>query len=183
MRASAVEISDWGSVSEPFSLTRRHPAPTAAAKANCRSFFWCGSFRCSHDGAGRHFVDLCEFLEVELLRVRRRLERKRVGRDRASVSQSLMRSVYCGAPATVLLVMTYLRGIGRGPVSTQSCQSASALRKARCSHSTPSMTPWPICLASMTSSVSVSKALVSSRSAPGASTRVRSRSRSIRSVD
>jgi hypothetical protein len=31
MRASAVETSDCGSVSEAFSLTKRHPAPTAAA--------------------------------------------------------------------------------------------------------------------------------------------------------
>ena len=30
---------------------------------------------------------------------------------------SLMRSVYCGAPVTPLLVITYLRGIGRAPAS------------------------------------------------------------------
>ena len=41
----------------------------------------------------------------------------------ASVFHSLMRSVYCGMPVTVLLVMTYLRGIGRAPVSIQICQS------------------------------------------------------------
>src|SRR5450755_3989503 len=58
-----------------------------------------------------------------------------------SVFQSLMRSVYWGAPVTALLVMTYLRGTGRAPVSIQICQSVSAFRKARCSHSTPSMTP------------------------------------------
>jgi len=34
-----------------------------------------------------------------------------------SVRHSLMRRVYWGAAAIVLLVMTYLRGIGRGPDS------------------------------------------------------------------
>ena len=48
-----------------------------------------------------------------------------------SVRHSLMRSVYCGAPATALLVITYLRGIGRAPGSIQICQSVSSLRKAR----------------------------------------------------
>src|SRR5205823_107662 len=37
----------------------------------------------------------------------------------ASVAKSLIRSVYCGAPVKLLLVITYLRGIGRGPTSTQ----------------------------------------------------------------
>ena len=49
----------------------------------------------------------------------------------ASVFHSLMRSVYCGAAVVPLLVMTYLRGIGRGPISIQICQSVSAVRKAR----------------------------------------------------
>src|SRR3954471_16528630 len=44
----------------------------------------------------------------------------------------------------------YLRGTGWSPTSTQICQSVSRLRKARCSHSTPSITPWPMCLASST---------------------------------
>src|SRR5229473_75031 len=61
----------------------------------------------------------------------------------ASVFHSLIRSVYCGAPARVLLVITYLRGIGCAPVWIQICQSVSCPRKARCSHSTPSTTPWP----------------------------------------
>src|SRR5215475_14366962 len=64
---------------------------------------------------------------------------------------SLMRNVYCGAPVTCLLVMTYLRGMGRGPISTQICISTSGVRKARCSHSLPSTTPCPICLPSTTS--------------------------------
>src|SRR5262245_13754725 len=61
-----------------------------------------------------------------------------------SVFQSLTRSVYCGAPATCLLVMMYLRGIGLAPVSTHSCQSTSGPRNARCSHVTPSITPCPV---------------------------------------
>jgi len=63
----------------------------------------------------------------------------------ASVFQSLILSVYCGAPASVLLVITYFRGTGRAPLSIQICQSVSAPRNARCSHSTPSTTPCPIC--------------------------------------
>src|SRR6266849_6810002 len=59
----------------------------------------------------------------------------------ASVFQSLILSVYCGAPTSVLLVMTYLRGIGRAPASIHICQSVSIPRNARCSHSTPSTTP------------------------------------------
>src|SRR5262249_25558892 len=53
----------------------------------------------------------------------------------ASVLHSLIRSVYCGAPVTPLLVMTYLRGTGRDPGSIQICQSVSGVRNARCSHS------------------------------------------------
>src|SRR5215208_3217292 len=70
--------------------------------------------------------------------------------------QSLSRSVYCGAAPTALLVMTYLRGTGCSPTSTQICQSVSRLRKARCSHSTPSTTPRPMCLASNTPAFSSS---------------------------
>src|SRR5258708_4231416 len=62
----------------------------------------------------------------------------------ASVFQSLILSVYCGAPATVLLVITYFRGTGRAPLSIQICQSVSTPRNARCSHSTPSTTPCPM---------------------------------------
>src|SRR5258705_13226646 len=62
----------------------------------------------------------------------------------ASVFQSLILSVYCGAPVTVLLVITYFRGTGRAPLSIQICQSVSTPRNARCSHSTPSITPCPM---------------------------------------
>src|SRR5205085_12589711 len=61
----------------------------------------------------------------------------------ASVFQSLILSVYCGAPASVLLVITYFRGTGRAPLSIHICQSVSTPRNARCSHSTPSITPCP----------------------------------------
>ena len=63
------------------------------------------------------------------------------GSDGTSAFQSLMRSVYCGAPVTALLVMIYLRGIARAPVSIQICQSVSWFPNARWSHSTPSITP------------------------------------------
>src|SRR5262249_12930468 len=68
----------------------------------------------------------------------------------ASVFQSLIFSVYWGAPVTVLLVITHLRGTGFAPGSIQICQSVSGPRNARCSHSTPSTTPCPICLPSIT---------------------------------
>src|SRR5579864_1361448 len=85
----------------------------------------------------------------------------------ASVFQSLMRSVYCGAPASVLLVITYLRGIGWAPLWIQICQSVSWPRNARCSHSTPSTTPWPTCSPSTTSDMNWSKELDVSKSVPG----------------
>ena len=75
----------------------------------------------------------------------RRLERERVGVAIGSVFQSLIRSVYCGAPASVLLVITYFRGIGCAPVWIHICQSVSCPRNARCSHSMPSTTPKPTC--------------------------------------
>ena len=79
------------------------------------------------------------------------------GVTKEEIREILIQSaVYCGAPATVLLVMTSLRGNGLSPTSTQICQSVSKLRKARCSHSTPSITPRPMCLASMTSATSTS---------------------------
>ncbi len=87
-------------------------------------------------------------LQRDLGRAGRRLEHEGIGvGERASVFHSLIRSVYCGAPVTVLLVITYLRGTGLAPVSTQICQSVSGVRNARCSHSTPSTTPCPICVA------------------------------------
>src|SRR6476469_2072418 len=67
-----------------------------------------------------------------------------------SVFQSLILSVYCGAPANVLLGITYFRGTGRAPLSIQICQSVSTPRNERCSHSTPSITPCPMCRAAMT---------------------------------
>src|SRR5262249_49951802 len=85
----------------------------------------------------------------------------------ASIFQSLILSVYCGAPSRVLLVITHLRGPGLAPGSIQICQSVSGPRNARCSHSTPSTTPGPMCRPSVTLDINWSYELESSRSAPG----------------
>src|SRR5882724_11391467 len=87
-----------------------------------------------------------------------------------SIFQSLIRREYVGAAPTPLLVITYLRGIGWEPSSIQICQSTSIFRKARCSHSTPSITPRPMCFASMTPAIKSSKTCVPKMSAPGADT-------------
>src|SRR5262245_54716273 len=79
---------------------------------------------------------------------------KRLGETVASVFQFLTSIVYWGAPATFVLVMTYRHGYGRSPCAIQTCQSTSLVLKARCSHSTPPITPLPRSFVSTTEGIS-----------------------------
>ena len=88
-----------------------------------------GSFATSFGCARRQFVEIDQRLGFELFRPGRRGEDKGIRGRLAPDFQPLTRRVYCGAPFTVLLVITILRGMGRAPVSTQSCQSVSKLRR------------------------------------------------------
>jgi hypothetical protein len=138
--ACACDMSDPGWSSEMLSLSNRPPAATAAASVNRTSdFIECFILLSLHDACW-NFVDIGQNAEVDLLGSRGRLERKGV-RDGVFGFPILDGERVLRRAGYGLLVMTYLRGIGRSPISTHSCQSVSWLRNARCSHSTPSITP------------------------------------------
>src|SRR5579871_533407 len=61
-----------------------------------------------------------------------------------SKSQCENSAMNCGEFSSSLYVNTILRGTGRAPSSTHTCQSTEPSEKARCSHGVPSTVTGPI---------------------------------------
>ena len=92
-------------------------------------------------------IETDEGIETKLFRTGGRATNlKAPGAVSNPVFQLLTQNVYCGALFRVLLVITSLRWKDGfvTHVHPEARQSVSKLRKARCSHSTPSITPRPM---------------------------------------
>ena len=145
--------SDWAptSVRSPHSKQRgnRHAKPKGEAADHVSLL----SFPCRRR---RQFIECSQGTRVELLRSLRRREGEGIGtRLNPSLPPLNPKGILWSAVHGLARDHQFAR-YRRLADLTQSCQSVSKLRKARCSHSLPSITPRPMCLASITSATRTS---------------------------
>ena len=137
------------------SSTMKRPRGRRARRRSPEGFVmsrW--SLFASFDDFWRDFVDVRQILELNLLGARWRMKLERVRRDwRIGLPIGNEQRVL-GTTCHRLAGDDEFARDRLAPTSIQICQSVSRLRKARCSHSTPLITPRPMCLASMTSALS-----------------------------